>query len=111
MKTIKYLLPLAALALSSLASAGSRDTVGVVVKYGDLNLNSQAGVASLHKRIRNAAESVCNSLETRILGLRGAYEDCVEQAVNSGVAAVGNANLSALHAVKGKNVVVASNLR
>jgi UrcA family protein len=111
MKTIKYLLPLAALALSSLASAGSRYINEVVVKYGDLNLNSQAGVASLHKRIRNAAESVCNSLETRILGLRGAYEDCIEQAVNSGVAAVGNANLSALHAVKGKNVVVASNLR
>lgn len=111
MKTIKYLLPLAALALSSLASAGSRDINEVVVKYGDLNLNSQAGVASLHKRIRNAAESVCNSLETRILGLRGAYEDCIQQAVNSGVAAVGNANLSALHAVKGKNVVVASNLR
>ena len=35
---------------------------GVVVRYGDLNLNSQAGVASLHKRIRNAAESVCSEL-------------------------------------------------
>jgi UrcA family protein len=108
MKTIKYLLPLAALALSSLATAGARDTHGVVVKYGDLNLNSQVGIASLHKRIRNAAESVCSSLETRILGLRPAYDSCVEQAVDSGVAAVGNANLTALHAVKGSNVVVAS---
>ena len=34
MKTIKYLLPLAALALSGLATAGARDTNGVVVKYG-----------------------------------------------------------------------------
>jgi UrcA family protein len=108
MKTIKYLLPLAALALSGLATAGSRDANVVVVKYGDLNLNSQAGIASLHKRIRNAAESVCTPLETRILGLRGAYEDCIEQAVDSGVAAVGNANLSALHAVKGRKLVVAS---
>ena len=108
MKTIKYLLPLAALALSSLATAGSRDA-GVVVKYGDLNLNSQAGIASLHKRIRNAAESVCTPLETRILGLRAAYENCIEQAIDGGIAAVGNANLTALHAVKGRHVVVASN--
>ena len=109
MKTIKYLLPLAALALCGLANAGSRDTNAVVVKYGDLNLNSQAGIASLHKRIRNAAESVCNALETRILGLREAYDTCVAEAVNSGVTAVGNVNLTQFHAVKGKNVVVASN--
>ena len=109
MKTIKYLLPLAALALCGLANAGPRDTNAVVVKYGDLNLNSQAGIASLHKRIRNAAESVCNALETRILGLREAYDSCVAEAVNSGVTAVGNVNLTQFHAVKGKNVVVASN--
>ena len=108
MKTIKYLLPLAALALSGLATAGARDTNTVVVKYGDLNLDSQVGIASLHKRIRNAAESVCSPLETRILGLRQAYESCVDDAVSSGVAAVGNANLTAFHAVKGSNVVVAS---
>lgn len=108
MKTIKYLLPFAALALSGLATAGSRDTNAVVVKYGDLNLNSQAGIASLHKRIRNAAESVCNPLETRILGLREAYDSCVAEAVNSGVTAVGNANLTQFHAVKGRNVAVAA---
>ena len=108
---IKKFLPLVALAVSGIATAAMPKAEGVVVHFGDLNLNSEAGVASLHKRIRNAAESVCTSLETRILGLRGAYEDCVRQAVDSGVAAVGNANLSALHAVKGKNVVVASNLR
>ncbi len=109
MKTIKYLLPLAALALSGLAHADARDTNAVVVKYGDLNLNSQAGIASLHKRIRNAAESVCNELETRILGLREAYDSCVDLAVNSGVAAVGNVNLTQFHLVKGRDLVVASN--
>jgi UrcA family protein len=109
MKFIKTLLPIAALALSSLATAGSRDVNAVTVKYGDLNLNSQAGIASLHKRIRNAAESVCNQLETRILGLRGAYDACVSEAVASGVASVGNANLTYFHTVQGKTVVVASN--
>ena len=109
MISIKYLLPIAALALSGLATAGSRDANNMVVKYGDLNLNSQAGLASLHKRIRNAAESVCNQLETRILGLRGVHDDCVDTAVANGVAAVGNPNLSQFHAVKARGTVVASN--
>ena len=79
MKSIKYLLPLVALAASGIASAATRDAPGVVVRFGDLDLNSQTGVASLHKRIRNAAESVCGPLETRILGLRDAYDVCVER--------------------------------
>lgn len=110
MKTIKYLLPVAVLAFSSFASAGSRDSNNVVVKYGDLNLNSQAGVASLHKRIRNAAESVCSQYETRILGLRAAYEECIDDAVASSVSAVGNVSLTQYHAVK-SGQVLASNQR
>ena len=99
MSFIKTLLPIAALALSSLATAGPRDSNNVTVKFGDLNLNSQAGIASLHKRIRNAAESVCGQLETPILSLRSAYSECVAQAVTEGVAAVG------------RNVALASNRR
>jgi UrcA family protein len=109
MKSIKYLLPLVALAASGIASAATRDAPGVVVRFGNLDLNSQAGVASLHKRIRNAAQSVCGPLETRILGLRDAYDVCVNEAVSNGVAAVANPNLSIFHASKGKGVVVASN--
>ena len=110
---IKTLLPLAALALSGLASASTRTTElnSVVVRFGDLNLNSQAGIARLHKRISNAAESVCNQLETRILGLRGAYEQCVEEAIAKGVAAVGNVDLDQYHATKGRGAVLASNFR
>lgn len=104
---IKTLLPLAALVLSGLATAAP--TNSVVVKYGDLNLNSQAGIARLHKRIANAAESVCNQLETRILSLQAAYKDCVNTAVADGVGAVDNANLSQYHARKGRLSVVAAN--
>jgi UrcA family protein len=109
MKSIKILFALAALSVSGLAAAGASDVNSVVVRYGDLNLESKAGVASLHKRIRNAAESVCSQLETRILGLRDAYNACVEAAVVDGIAAVGNSSLSQYHASKGKGVVVASN--
>lgn len=107
MKMIKTLLPVAALALSSLATAASPNN-SVVVKYGDLNLNSQAGIARLHKRISSAAESVCDQLETRIIGLQGAYKECVNSAVANGVAAVDNANLTQFHASKGRYSVVAS---
>lgn len=111
MKSIGYLLTLAALTLAgaATATASQRNVDGVVVRYGDLDLNSQTGVARLHKRIRNAAESVCSPLETRILGLRDGYDNCVTEAVRNGVAAVANANLSNFHANKGKRVVVASN--
>ena len=109
MKSIGYLLPLAALVLVGAATASQRNVDGVVVRFGDLDLNSQTGVAKLHKRIRNAAQSVCSPLETRILGLRDGYDNCVTEAVRNGVAAVANANLSNFHANKGKRVVVASN--
>jgi UrcA family protein len=105
----KFLLPVAALALSSIAAAGPRDTPSVVVRYGDLNLNSQAGVAGLHKRLRNAAESVCGNLNSRILGLNDAFDACVADSLENGVAAVGNPNLSNFHANKGRGAVVASN--
>jgi UrcA family protein len=106
---IKTLLPVAALALSGIAAAGSRDVNSVTVKFGDLNLRSQAGIASLHKRIRNAAESVCAQYDTRVLALREGYDTCVSQAIEQGVKAVDNPNLTHFHVVKGKGVVVASN--
>jgi len=109
MKSIKFLLPVAALALSGMAAAGSNDVNSVVVRYGDLNLNSQAGVKSLHRRIRNAAESVCSELNTRVLGLRDDYDLCVDEAVKNGVAEVANPNLTNFHATKGKSAVLASN--
>jgi len=75
------------------AAAGSPDSHSVVVRYGDLNLNSQAGVASLHKRIRNAAESVCSELNNHVLVLRDLYDQCVSEAVSSGETQVANPNM------------------
>jgi len=97
------LLPLAAaLALSSLANAGSvtttsRELPSVVVKYGDLNLGTRTGVASLHERLRSAAKQVCSPLDNRILGLRDEYNGCVSDAVTRSVAKVNNANLTRFH--------------
>jgi UrcA family protein len=110
-KHLVNLLALAcALAISGFAAAGTKTEIpSVVVKYSDLTLSTKAGVASLHSRIRNAAEAVCSPMNSRILGLRQQYEACVSDAVAEGVASVGNANLSNYHLYGSKAVLVASN--
>jgi UrcA family protein len=95
-KRLINLLPVAvALAFSGVASASiSKDVPSVVVKYGDLSLNTEAGVATLHARLKAAAKYVCRPLESRVLGLREQYERCVSDAVKQSVAAVGNPALT-----------------
>ena len=100
MKTFKLLLPAIALAMTGIASAGARvdaDTRSVVVHYGDLNLNSQAGVLKLHARLRSAAQDVCSTLDSRVLGLLEQYQSCVADALTQSVASVGNDSLSKYH--------------
>jgi len=88
----------AALALTGIAGATSRGEVpSTVVQYGDLALNTKAGVVKLHGRLHAAAQLVCDSIDSRVLGLRQQYDRCVSDAVTEGVAAVGNENLSNYH--------------
>lgn len=114
MKLIKTLLPVVALTLSGLATASIKNVDGarsVVVKYGDLDLKARADVARLHKRIANAAKSVCSHLETRGLGLREIYNECVADAIANGVNAVDSPNLTQFHLTRGKPAVLASNVK
>ena len=107
---IKLLPVAAALAFSGLAHAGTpKNLPSVVVKFGDLSLDSKAGVATLHSRLRNAAATVCGPLNSRVLGLRDQYEQCVSDAVTQSVAAVGNSNLSNFHRYGGRAGFIASN--
>jgi len=112
MKSLKLLSIAVALATSGIASAGTRVDVGapsVVVRYGDLNLNSRAGVLTLHARLRSAAQDVCSPLDSRVLGLLEQYESCVADAISQSVAAVGNDSLSRYHRYGIKPAVLASN--
>ena len=94
----KLLTVAAALALTGIAGATTRGEVpSTVVHYGDLALNTKAGVAKLHARIHAAAKLVCDSIDSRVLGLREQYDLCVSDALKEGVAAVGNENLSNYH--------------
>ena len=105
------LLPLAAAcALSAVASAGTvRELPSVVVKYGDLNLDSVDGVAALHSRLSQAAREVCSQLDSRVLGLREQYERCIAGAVTQSVARVDNPRLTSFHRYGRKAAAVASN--
>ena len=99
MKTI-HLLAALALGIGGVAAAGTRavaEVPSIVVEYGDLNLDSTAGVKKLHARLRGAAELVCQSLDSRVIRLRGQFGRCVNEAVTQSVADIGNAKLSNYH--------------
>ena len=109
-RLIKLLPVAAALALGGFAQASTvREFPSVVVKYGDLNLNTVTGVATLHTRLSKAAREVCSQLDSRVLGLRDQYELCVSEAVTQGVAKVGNPSLTSFHRYGRKATAVASN--
>ena len=113
------LLPLAAaLAVCGLANANNgadskfitiKDAQSVVVKYGDLNLNTGAGVKALHVRLRKAARKVCSPFDGRDLSQNLSYGSCVADAVTRAVADVNNPNLTRLHRYGRVGEFVASN--
>jgi UrcA family protein len=85
----------------------SNDAPSVVVNYSDLSLQSRSGIERLHARIRNAAETVCSSLDSRVIGLREQHQHCISTAVRRGVEAVGNDNLTQYHLYGSKAVAAA----
>jgi len=85
----------AALSIASVAIAADTGAPPVArVRYGDLNLSNDAGVAHLYARLRHAADQVCELGSFRDIVDQG----CATQALDAAVAAVGNERLTALHA-------------
>jgi UrcA family protein len=68
-----------------------------VVTYGELNLDSQLGTTALYARLRNGAEDVCASLESRDLVFKRHWQTCFDQAVAAAVVQVNRPSLTALH--------------
>jgi UrcA family protein len=101
----------AALAVTGIAGAGTPRGAApsTIVKFGDLSLDTKAGVAKLHSRLHAAAELVCSGIDSRVLGLRDRYDTCVADAVAQSVATVGNTNLSNYHRFGRKAELLASN--
>jgi UrcA family protein len=68
-----------------------------IVRYGDLNLDSEQGAKVLYARIRRAAFYVCSPLEGRDLTEKKLWQGCFEKAVASAVGQVDKARVTALH--------------
>jgi UrcA family protein len=98
---------------ASNAFAGPSDDARMeTVKYGDLNLNSDAGVSALYRRIHAAAQNVCATSASFQLSLVERTAKCVEAAEAGTVRKVNAPRLTAWYEQKmGKSqpTIVASN--
>ena len=104
MKTItlrnnmRIALAAAAVCLATAAAGARADEVGTEVQartvhYADLNLNTEAGVATLYDRIRHAAEQACPDVGSRELAQAAAAKACVDRAIARSVKSVNNPKL------------------
>jgi UrcA family protein len=88
----------AAGAIASLALAQpSHAADSRVVRFDDLNLRADAGVARLYDRLRVAARQVCGASYTTNLYAKTSYRRCVSETLSRAVAEVDVAELTARH--------------
>jgi UrcA family protein len=78
------------------------------VTYKDLNLNSNAGIQILYRRIENAANQVCGNVGARDLRAASAQKACVERAISKAVADVNSPMLTMVSVVKSSDSVTQS---
>lgn len=103
-RTLSALAIATALGLAATSGAGAQAVSGVVVhgstgghgaevknesiKYGDLDLNHEAGAESMIGRLRGAAKRVCNPRPTNRANFKDweDYENCIDHATKAAVA-------------------------
>jgi len=87
----------AAAMIAALATGAAADVPQIHVKYGDLNVNTPAGAAALLRRIRFAADRVCEYRDTRDLSVRAIVRACTNHSVADAVATVNNPSLTSVY--------------
>jgi UrcA family protein len=101
MNKLTSLLYATAIALTVVAlPAAANDeiiTKSTVVRFGDLNLESEAGARTLYERIRAAARQVCDDTSGSLLFEARTYHACFDNAVNSAVNKVNRPTLWAMY--------------
>jgi UrcA family protein len=93
-------IPTLLIAESGMAVARVDEAPSVTVRYHDLNLDGQEGIANLFERIHAAAVVVCKSEEGPQLVNRAFWSEwnaCINHAVANAVHTVHNEKLSAYH--------------
>jgi UrcA family protein len=84
------------------ASGPTDEAYSVTVKFADLDLNRQAGIAKLYVRIQGAARRVCVEQASDQLA-NPTYRACVKRAVSTAVARIDRPMLSDYVAKLGGN--------
>jgi UrcA family protein len=72
---------------------GSRS---VVVRYHDLDTNTEVGAESLYRRVVAAARRVCPDTGVRDLNYRRQVDACRQEAISRAIDAVGSPKLAAV---------------
>lgn len=100
----KFAIPGAALAVlvSPLAGAGTDlspnyEVVSRLVKFADLNLSDPKAVVTLYQRIRTAADSVCEPVNSRIIETQAHIRRCERLAIAQAVRDVNSSSLTSFH--------------
>lgn len=101
-RTVLHVLPLAmAMTVNSCidsrnaaSAAPGREPSSVRVSVKDLDLTTHVGAAAVYLRIRNAARSVCGSVDIALPEEKAAWDRCVDEAIARAVAKLGSANLT-----------------
>jgi UrcA family protein len=83
------------LTVPGIRQAADTDVRTVVVRYGELNLQSDEAIVILYKRIAAAADFVCSPYVNRAnLSVKEKWRDCRRSAVSRAVADVGQPRLT-----------------
>jgi UrcA family protein len=80
------------------------EPVSRVVRYGDLDLSRDSGVATLYSRINSAARAVCEPLDVMLLKVLRERFDCRQDAVARAVADVNSPALTSYYLAKTKAI-------
>ena len=68
-----------------------------IVNFSDLNLQRDAGVATLYRRIQGAANAVCRQVNESLPQIKRRARECALDATSRAVAKVGVPALSTMH--------------
>lgn len=79
---------------------GDEAPLQFVVRYTDLDLQTEAGALALYTRISTAARRVCPDEGSRNLQWLAAIRACRAQAIDRAVSGIGSEKLAAIHAAR-----------
>ena len=85
------------LGFQSAHAAPPQDVPSRVVQFGDLDLSGSPGAAVLYRRLKGAAETVCDPLDDRQLARHMQFKACVQSAISTAVSKVDRPALTAYY--------------